>query len=105
MGTLNNISALGPGQQQTYGSTDRNDEYVDHSAVTDSRAIGKEVNNTTVDSEAGSRDLALPDADAQRGVQKIEAVTAAWSKWSLAALLFKYVLCTYLASTLSNAQL
>lgn len=105
MGILNNISALGPGQQQTYGSTDRNDEYIDHSAVTDSRATGKEINNTTVDSEAGSGDLALPDADAQRGVQKIEAVTAAWSKWSLAALLFKYVLCPYLASTLSNARL
>ncbi|KZM21623.1 transmembrane transport [Ascochyta rabiei] len=29
----------------------------------------------------------VPDYDAQRGVQKIEATTLAWSKWSLAALL------------------
>ncbi|KAJ4337654.1 hypothetical protein N0V95_008283 [Ascochyta clinopodiicola] len=29
----------------------------------------------------------VPDHDAQRGVQKIEATTLAWSKWSLAALL------------------
>lgn len=91
MGILNNISALGPGHQQTYGSTDQTGEHVDHSAVTDSRATGKETNTATVDREAGSGDLVLPDGNAQRGVQKIEAVTAAWSKWSLAALLFKYV--------------
>lgn len=29
---------------------------------------------------------------AQHGVQKIEAVTLTWGKWSLVALLFKYVL-------------
>lgn len=32
-------------------------------------------------------DLELPDAEAQRGVQKIEAVTLTWTKKSLAALL------------------
>lgn len=32
-----------------------------------------------------------PDYDAQRGVQKIEATTLAWGKWSLVALLVKYV--------------
>lgn len=37
----------------------------------------------------------VPAQDAQRGVQKIEAVTLAWTKWSLAALLFKYV-CPFL---------
>ena len=30
-----------------------------------------------------------PDYDAQRGIQKIEATTLAWSKWSLVALLVK----------------
>ncbi|KAE9969969.1 hypothetical protein EG328_006531 [Venturia inaequalis] len=81
MGILNNISALGPGHQQTYGSTDP----IQHSAIT---ASGKENNTATVASETESGDAALPDTNAQRGVQKIEAVTAAWSKWSLAALLF-----------------
>lgn len=32
-----------------------------------------------------------PDYDAQRGIQKIEATTLAWGKWSLVALLVKYV--------------
>lgn len=32
-----------------------------------------------------------PDYDAQRGIQEIEATTLAWNKWSLAALLIKYV--------------
>ncbi len=32
-----------------------------------------------------------PNQDAQRGVQKIEAVTIAWSRKSLAALLIKYI--------------
>lgn len=33
----------------------------------------------------------LPDYDAQRGVQKIEATTLAWGRWSLVALLVKCV--------------
>ena len=37
----------------------------------------------------GNEEL-VPAADAQRGIQKIEAVTLSWTKWSLAALLFKY---------------
>jgi hypothetical protein len=36
-------------------------------------------------------DATLPSQDAQRGVQKIEAVTLAWTPLWLAALLFKYV--------------
>lgn len=34
---------------------------------------------------------AVPSPDVQLGVQKIEAVTLAWTKASLAALLIKYV--------------
>lgn len=30
------------------------------------------------------------EADAQRGVQKIEAATTAWTKWALVAILCKY---------------
>ena len=33
----------------------------------------------------------LPDYDAQRGIQKIEATTLAWGRWSLVALLVKCV--------------
>ncbi len=49
---------------------------------------------TTVDATTDAEDLKalpadLPDYDAQRGIQKIEATTLAWSKWSLAALLIK----------------
>ena len=36
----------------------------------------------------------VPDYDAQRGIQKIEATTLSWSKWSLAALLIKYTTTT-----------
>lgn len=36
-------------------------------------------------------DEVVPTADAQHGIQKIEAVTLTWSKKSLAALLIKYV--------------
>lgn len=48
----------------------------------------------TVDATADPKDLKdfpdeVPGYDAQRGVQKIEATTLAWSKWSLAALLIK----------------
>jgi hypothetical protein len=48
-----------------------------------------------VDANADPDDLKAfpdeaPDYDAQRGIQKIEATTLAWSKWSLAALLIKY---------------
>lgn len=31
----------------------------------------------------------MPDADLQRGVQEVEAITLSWSKWRLAAVLFK----------------
>lgn len=86
MGILNTISALGPGHQ--HASTDHTGDHVHHSTVTES---GKDNNTATIASESGSGDIPLPDADAQRGVQKIEAVTAAWSKWSLAGLLIKYV--------------
>jgi len=30
------------------------------------------------------------EESAQRGVQKVEAATSAWSKWALAGVLFKY---------------
>ncbi|QDS74377.1 hypothetical protein FKW77_005168 [Venturia effusa] len=63
-------------------------KYEDFTPAPDSHPMDKETNTATVNSENGSGELPLPDAGAQRGVQKIEAVTAAWSKWSLAALLF-----------------
>ncbi|KIW00966.1 uncharacterized protein PV09_07488 [Verruconis gallopava] len=51
---------------------------------------GKEGGHLSVndDPEVKGPEDAPPDPNAQRGVQKIEAVTTAWSKWSLAALLF-----------------
>ena len=39
---------------------------------------------------------AVPSPDVQLGVQKIEAVTLAWSKASLAALLVKYATSLFL---------
>ena len=41
---------------------------------------------------------AIPDLDAQHGIQKIEAVTLSWSKASLAALLIKYAISTHVES-------
>lgn len=38
----------------------------------------------------------VPDYGAQRGIQKIEATTLAWSKCSLAAVLIKYVTINHL---------
>ena len=37
------------------------------------------------------QEMELPDLDAQRGVQKVEAVTLSWNKKSLACLLILYV--------------
>lgn len=87
MGILNNLNPLGPGRHESIEHT--GDYSGDHEVITASHSKGKEINGVAVDSEAGSENLDLPDADAQRGVQKIEAVTATWSKWALAALLFK----------------
>lgn len=46
------------------------------------------------EAEAGndsSSDEATPSEDVQGGVQKIQAVTLVWSKWSLIAVLCLYV--------------
>lgn len=64
----------------------------EHPVITDSQSVEKDFGS--VPSKIGSADEgpnAPPDPDAQRGVQKIEAVTSAWSKWSLVALLVKYI--------------
>jgi hypothetical protein len=42
------------------------------------------------DDPSKGTDVPVEEA-AQRGVQKVEAATTAWSKWTLAAVLFKYV--------------
>ena len=39
---------------------------------------------------------------AQRGIQKVEAATSAWSTWALAGVLFKYILAIKLATQDSN---
>lgn len=44
-----------------------------------------------VDTIQDDKEAVVPDQNAQAGVQKIEAVTLVWTKWSLAALLIKYV--------------
>lgn len=63
----------------------------------------------TVDANAEPEDLKAfpeetPDYDAQRGIQKIEATTLAWSKWSLVALLVKFVTLTPLQRGCSYGQ-
>lgn len=44
------------------------------------------------DGDAEKRDLEMPGQDLQQGVQDVEAITLSWSKWHLAAVLFKYVI-------------
>jgi hypothetical protein len=80
------------------------DDNAEHPVITNSQTMGKD--NGTVpfnDESADKGPDAPPDPDAQRGIQKIEAVTSAWSKWSLAALLFKYVSLPHFA-TLANSS-
>lgn len=48
-----------------------------------------------VPADGGDEKDIVPSEDAQRGVQKIEAVTLAWTKRSLVALLVKYVSCPW----------
>lgn len=63
-----------------------------------------QIQSTPVDTEAQIRrtsadgdvvekpaDDAIPDQEAQLGVQKIEAITLSWSKLGLAIMLIKYV--------------
>jgi hypothetical protein len=53
-------------------------------------------------SQVKSHEEAMPSEDAQNGVKKIEAVTLAWSKKSLAGVLILYVLsqrATYVQAT------
>lgn len=50
------------------------------------------VANSEHDAEAQqSDDEKHPHDNLQRGVQQVEAVTIAWSKWSLIAVFLKYV--------------
>lgn len=50
------------------------------------------VANSEPDAEAQqSDDEKHPHDNLQRGVQQVEAVTIAWSKWSLIAVFIKYV--------------
>jgi hypothetical protein len=65
---------------------------IDHEdkVTTESRAMGKDNGTVSFDPDSVEKGPDMPpDPDAQRGIQKIEAVTSAWSTWSLAALLFK----------------
>jgi hypothetical protein len=92
MGIVSKFDIRSGRSQPPHAQAVQTGENTNRSVITDSQTMGKEINNAPVDSEAGRKDIdALPDPDAQRGVQKIEAVTSAWSKWALAALLFKYV--------------
>lgn len=50
-----------------------------------------EVATQPTDTILDDKEAVVPDQNAQAGVQKIEAVTLVWTKWSLAALLIKYV--------------
>lgn len=60
--------------------------------ITNVQVTDKETGAAPADDQSIQKGPDMPvDPDAQRGVQKIEAVTSAWSKWSLAGLLFKYV--------------
>ena len=76
-------ASTGPGSEATttVNAGDGSEE-IQH--VTQPNAI------STIDSELAQKDL-LPTEDAQRGVQKIEAVTLAWSKKSLATVLILYI--------------
>lgn len=56
-------------------------------AVPSKQAKSEQPDDITLDK---SLDDAVPNRDTQLGVQKIEAVTLAWSKKWLAALLIKY---------------
>jgi hypothetical protein len=92
MGIFSKFDITSRRSQPPHAQTAQTGNNPNHPVITDSHTMGKEINNASIDSEVGRKDIdALPDPNAQRGVQKIEAVTSAWSKWALAALLFKYI--------------
>lgn len=73
-----------PNDSQELSSVENpNSPVASKTAATDSREAGGEFTDKDVE--------ALPSRDAQRGVQNIQAVTLAWTKKSLAALLILYV--------------
>lgn len=43
------------------------------------------------DLDQEKRDMEMPGQDLQQGVQDVEAITLSWTKWHLAAVLFKCV--------------
>src|SRR4051794_28425554 len=75
-----------------------NVEDVEIQKVTNSNTTEEKNDETAID-DNGDRDLKdeieTPTQTAQLGVQKIEAITLAWTKKSLAALLIMYVSSQY----------
>lgn len=80
------------------------DTNVAMTTVTPDKEVGPDVPD---DVSVHKLEATLPSQDAQPGVQKIEAVTLAWTKYSLAALLFKYVCPEYAieVDTFTNSNL
>ncbi len=65
---------------------------VSTAAETTADEITSAPNNESVlagDVDQEKRDLEMPGEDLQQGVQDAEAITLSWSKWHLAAVLFK----------------
>ena len=61
-------------------------------AASQANTVDEKGNPVNVDDNAADlkQEQELPDLDAQRGVQKVEAVTLSWTRKSLAAMLIMY---------------
>jgi hypothetical protein len=57
--------------------------------ITEDKTVGASVGDAIDIPEDEKPQLVLPDEDAQRGVQDIEAVTLSWSKTALIAVFIK----------------
>lgn len=62
-----------------------------HSVAMDDREIGPPAAPDDTEVTDDLKNMAGPSEDLQRGIQGIEAVTLAWTKTSLAAVLILYV--------------
>lgn len=84
LNTLKTTVGIGPAESVPPADIDEKKEPSVHSADPERHgSIG--FNDTSKGTDVP------PEESFQRGVQKVEAATSAWSKWALAGVLFKYV--------------
>lgn len=61
-------------------------------AITENKTVHNAGADEANDNEPYKPDPELPDLDAQRGVQDVEAITLSWSRNALIAVFLKYVI-------------